>query len=446
MELFLTIYGTIPTTSNVTVTIYPPTVEPKLTIPTDLSFDKGICKIRITPVDPANIRGYIDGQMYQFHYTYNQEPLPNLDSLPALNVGIFILVWNKFIKPSKPNWITHIRPIFLQYRNLYPVMRINFMDLGNYYDVVENKHGILRTMTVDRTNPNFMPVTRDLSPKKTEMITDWLKADDPPLGLKTSNIVSMETLRYLLQIAIQLEHATIPPYLNGYLSIKPGQNGEIKDLLHSIIIDEMFHMAQTSNLLNAFGGNPNLVDPNFIIPYPAYLPAGVLPDVEVTIDKLSLRQIETVYMGIETPYHEVEEYGLMTLIKLLENITFTHDELPVFNVTSPQSVNHNTIGEVYKAILYLIHDLHRNNELEFSETVKQLEITGSVIRVHDFETAVKAIKTIVSEGEGASPCNPSMAENEPNSLSHYFKFASIIRKRFARPVGYNVTDGKEKEV
>lgn len=447
MELFLTIYGEIPEEKkDVNLTIHHPNKQPNLGFPTEkLSFEKGICEIQITPVDPANIRGYIDGQMYQFHYTYEDEYLPNVDSMPALNIAIFILVWNKFTPPSTPNWITHIRPIFLQYRNLYPVMRINFMDLGNYYDVVKHKKRILQTMQLDQNSPNFMPVTRDLSPKKTEMIIHWLSQDTPPSGYDASIVINMETLKYLLQIAIQLEHATIPVYLNGYLSIKPGQNGKVSELLDDIIIQEMYHMAQASNLLNAFGGNPNLLDPNFIIPYPAYLPAGVLPDVEVTIDKLSLRQIETVYMGIETPHHEVDEYGLTKLIMLLEEIAIGNnvfDMLEEFLQPVNQSVHHNTIGEVYQAILYVMSELHNHSSLVFSSKVPQLEI-GSVMQVHNFSDAVKAIKMIVSEGEGASACNPSMADN-PKLLSHYFKFASIIRKRFAKAIPYKSTEKEEK--
>ena len=455
MKLFLTIYGTISDgRKRITVKFKSPKTKPKLTIDDKKFDDNGICDIEIKTTDPGDTRKYIDGQMYIFHYTYHNisylpvDIPPDID--PYLNIGIFILVWSKFNKPSQPNWITHIRPIFLQYRNLYPVMRVNFMDLGNYYDVVKHKDGIFRTMTMDRNNPNFMPVTRDLSPNKTEMITEWLKDDNPPLGLETSNIISMETLRYLLQIAIQLEHATIPPYLSGYLSIKPGQNGEVRDLLHGIIIQEMFHMAQASNLLNAFGGNPNLLDPHFIIPYPAYLPAGVLPDVEVTINKLSLRQIETVYMGIETPYHEVDEYGLSRLITLLEDISVgdnPKDSLYDFlhNVQSNQTTHHNTIGEVYKGILYLLHHLHDSDKLHFSEKeVAQLEI-GSVIQVHNFSEAVKAINTIVSEGEGASPCNPLMVKDK-DSLSHYFKFASIVRKRFVEAFPYAADKQQDKQV
>ena len=47
----------------------------------------------------------------------------------------------------------------------------------------------------------------------------------------------------LLQTALQLEHSTIPIYLNGFLSIKPWQNQEVNKTIHQIIVDEMFHFA-----------------------------------------------------------------------------------------------------------------------------------------------------------------------------------------------------------
>ncbi len=458
MELFRTIYGKLSqaTTNddceNVKVCISKPQVEPEVQYsPKDpASFNqKGILNINVTPVDPKNVRGYIDGQLYQFTYNYcNQtfdQALFREDDMDLLNSGIFIVVWDNFTIPANPNWITDIRPIFLQYRNLYPVMRINFMDLGNYHDVVKNKKSILRSMALDRNDPNFMPVTRDLSPNKTDMIKKWLEQKEQVFGEEYNAVVNINTLRYLLQIAIQLEHATIPPYLNGYLFIKPGQNGEVKDLLHGIIIQEMFHMAQASNLLNAIGGHPNLLDPNFIIPYPAYLPAGVLPHVEVTIDKLSMRQIEAVYMGIETPYHEVDEYGLSKLMKLLEDISvgaYLQGLENFFSYKDEQSAHHNTIGEVYQAIVYLISHLNNTGQLPFWDSVPQLTI-GTVIKVDNVTSALKAIKTIVSEGEGASPCNPLETNNDTDSLSHYFKFTSIIRKRFAEAIAVDQGGGHE---
>lgn len=57
------------------------------------------------------------------------------------------------------------------------------------------------------TDPNYMPVTRDLSPAESDMIVGWLKRQpDPPVF----RIDSVESLRQVLQLAIELEHATIP--------------------------------------------------------------------------------------------------------------------------------------------------------------------------------------------------------------------------------------------
>ena len=45
-----------------------------------------------------------------------------------------------------------------------------------------------------------------------------------------------------VQAAISLEHATIPPYLTAYFSIKPGAMPEIKATLRSVFVEEMLHM------------------------------------------------------------------------------------------------------------------------------------------------------------------------------------------------------------
>ena len=46
----------------------------------------------------------------------------------------------------------------------------------------------------------------------------------------------------------------------------------------------------------------------------------------------------------------------------------------------------------------------------------------------NLSTAVEAIRTIVEQGEGSSPCNPiSWSENNFTDLSHYFLFDSIVQ-------------------
>jgi len=47
---------------------------------------------------------------------------------------------------------------------------------------------------------------------------------------------TVEGLRCALQNPIELEHATIPPYLYALYSIKPGANPEIVGLIKSIVL------------------------------------------------------------------------------------------------------------------------------------------------------------------------------------------------------------------
>ena len=467
-ELFVTLFGKKPKTdecNNIEVTSvganFPPlTFNRKGSAKEDGTVTCIVCIN--AKEDPKNIRKTIDGQVYHLDYHYNVNGgdrcnIPNDD--PQLsNSKILVLVWNKFTKPTKPTWITNIRPIFQQYANLYPVMKIHFVDLANYFDVVENKRSILKTMRLDRNHPNYMPVTRDLSPNKAEMVRDWLKIDPtPPLG-STAIQVTKETLKQLLRIALQLEHATIPPYLSGFLSIKHGQNQEVKDILRNIMIDEMFHMAQISNIMNAIGANPDVEYDSFIIPHPNYLPGGVHPHVKITIDKISIRQIQEVYMEIEKPFHELEKHGILALLKNLKGMPSTAsdestndcktymDEL--FDNFQDAKTNHNTIGEFYTAIIWVLASLTDcgSNADIFSGDVTQLDVqykTRKVSPVKNYSDTLDALENIVKEGEGASPCNP-MDASDSTTISHYYLFSSIVQKRMVQTGFFNNAETSRK--
>jgi hypothetical protein len=69
-------------------------------------------------------------------------------------------------------------------------------------------------MTLSEFAPGHMPVTRDLSKGKKDMILKWL--DKPERG--DMKRMDFEELKKNLQIAIEVEHSTIPLYLYG----KPG--------------------------------------------------------------------------------------------------------------------------------------------------------------------------------------------------------------------------------
>ena len=77
-------------------------------------------------------------------------------------------------------------------------------------------------------------------------------------------IKSIEDLHEHLQWAIELEHATIPPYLCALYSIKDGSNIESVEVIQSVFIEEMLHMALVANIMIATGGSPKLDYPEFI--------------------------------------------------------------------------------------------------------------------------------------------------------------------------------------
>jgi hypothetical protein len=78
----------------------------------------------------------------------------------------------------------------------------------------------------------------------------------------------LKKLHEWLQDAIEIEHATIPPYFTAWLSIMEGHNKEASDIIKSVMLEEMLHLTLAANILNAVGGHPNLIHPKFV---PRYL-------------------------------------------------------------------------------------------------------------------------------------------------------------------------------
>ena len=275
--------------------------------------EKGIATFDIKAKDPQNSRDFIDGQLYPFIYSVRDDPDKTCrrmceepgDSMMLLNSLFVILVWDQFKqKGEDPTWLDDVYPIFKQYANLYPVMTYNFVDLGNYYDVVKYKNAINASMMLPMSHPNYMPVTRDLSRSKRDVIQKWLSQQNPAIG-NPKTFYSIEQLRKDLQTALELEHSTIPPYLTALASIKFSYNLEIQNILETVVIQEMMHMALVANILNAVGGKPSLYSKKFLPIYPSRLPGGVQHDLIIPIEKLSLGLIRNIFMKIEQPTVEM---------------------------------------------------------------------------------------------------------------------------------------------
>ena len=95
-----------------------------------------------------------------------------------------------------------------------------------------------------------------------------------------------------LQSAIELEHATIPAYLQALYSIKHDRNTVIASLIRSIIVEGMLHMTLAANLLNALEGKPVINKPWSIPVYPGPLPMNIHEGLQVGFAPLSKPLLE----------------------------------------------------------------------------------------------------------------------------------------------------------
>ncbi|MET7464953.1 ferritin-like domain-containing protein [Nonomuraea sp. NPDC005501] len=91
---------------------------------------------------------------------------------------------------------------------------------------------------------------------------------------------TLDSLREHLQWTIELEHATLPPYLTALYSLDPEPNPAVVEVVSGVFVEEMLHLALAANLLNAVGGAPRLDTPEMLPLHPRKLPHG---DLELSL-------------------------------------------------------------------------------------------------------------------------------------------------------------------
>ena len=411
---------------------------------------------------------------------------------------ISFLIWDK-TKYSEPVfWDDHVKPIFQQYEILYPAMR-NILRLGQYEDVIKPHNIQLLLKAMDPAifeHPSYMPVSRDLSPSRVEMILKWLKSDNhyrnwshveevlytPPQfcqeknydrefkkvstkvieplksiptgneederqgslntmslrgddllmtkftkltapkdseatipewmqNLMQSKKCTLENLKKNLQSAVTLEFSTIPLYLTAMYSLKDGYNTEVYDVIRSVVMQEMLHMAQAANILLALKGQPIIDDNDHVPKYPGNLPAGVLPGLTVSLQKASPKYIYEVIMMIEYPHGEKESSLDEDVGKQL------------------------TIGQFYKRITQCIKSMEDSDFCDTEECLKKQlhwpwkeeHSTSALVKVKNVKSALKAINMIVEQGEGAGKQDPTYLHTK--WLAHFCKFEELACKK-----------------
>lgn len=228
-------------------------------------------------------------------------------------------------------------------------------------------------------------------------------------------IRDISSLRRHLQWAIELEHATIPPYLVALYSIKEDCNHEATEILRSIVMEEMLHMTLAANVLNAVGGSPRLDTPEFIPDYPAYLPhsnhAFLVPLAGFS------RETIGILMQIERPEA----------------------------ANAPAEDDHyETIAQFYEAIVEGLKHLSAeigNDNLFCGDPRRQVcsDATvyggsGRIIAVTGLDAALEALSEIMHQGEGLDygtiwDGDRNMFDHTRNEVGHYFRLHEILEGR-----------------
>jgi Ferritin-like len=224
----------------------------------------------------------------------------------------------------------------------------------------------------------------------------------------TGDDIKVEAVREKLQSAIELEHATLPPYLYALYSLDPAKNGEIVSIIRSVVTEEMLHMTLAANVLNAIGGSPDIDNPKFIPNYPGPLPGGVEDQLTVQLAPFSMAQLET-FLTIEEPVDPLQ-------FKMAASLT-------------PQPV---TIGDFYRQLIKAIEKLGPPIFVPGPRNQVGPNLVPESVVVTDVPSARQALTTIVEQGEGTSK---TPLEIVGNGYAHYYRFMQIKKGHLLEPEG-----------
>ena len=177
----VTRYGIPQVGSQVEASIADPNDDPPINTPREL--------LRLSDVAPTDAEGWtvlridgdergatsprpnLDGQLYQVIFAVGDE-------------GDLLVVhlYDRYLPPVEPTWEGHVRDLLKPYAEQYAVMKQRVFDIGDYA-VIKNRGEILRfALSREVADPNYMPVTRDLSAGKRDTILAWLALPDLPEG------------------------------------------------------------------------------------------------------------------------------------------------------------------------------------------------------------------------------------------------------------------------
>jgi hypothetical protein len=212
-----------------------------------------------------------------------------------------------------------------------------------------------------------------------------------------------------LQAAIELELATLPPYLSGQWALQD-QSSPAAQLIKGITLDEMSHLGLACNLLRATGVQPHIFDGYDEITYPGPLPGGVRPKCDP--DFFPCNPNFQVVLGFS---------DFAAFARMCMQIEYPEDPAPRPATLALAEEVFPSIGEFYAAILKCFQDL---DGTFLYQTDKQLQNDFPQIFVIDGLTkATEAITRIQTQGEGSSKF--PFVDPGQTQLAHFYLFGEL---------------------
>ncbi len=232
---------------------------------------------------------------------------------------------------------------------------------------------------------------------------------------------SREQLLYWLHEASEIEHHLMCCYLYAAFSLKQiDERWSVEQaaavqrwrrVINSVVFEEMTHLALVGNLANALGAAPHMNRPPFPVdagPYPAGFVIRLQPFSAATIEHFKF---------LERPAGK----------DLADASGFTPQRqyrraVPAGRL-SPGPRDYDTVGELYEVLaqsLTRCAAVMGEGQLFRGDPAQQVDATlvplPGVVAVTDLRSALQAIQTIVTQGEGAG---------DEEVDSHFCRFSRI---------------------
>ena len=242
-----------------------------------------------------------------------------------------------------------------------------------------------------------------------------------------------EQLLHLLTEAAEFEHNLLCCYLYAAFTLKCDGSGLSDDEtaavrrwhkgIMSVAIEEMTHLALVANLTVAIGARPHFNRPNLPVA-PGFHPAGIVVEL-APFDEATLEHFIFLERPEDVPVDEAAGFE--------PDAEYERGERKGAALM-PAASDYDTIAQFYATIRRTFADVSKSigedrlfvgaEAMQVGEDVVQLE---GLTTVTDLESALRAIDTIVVQGEGASAGVDD---------SHFARFTAI-KDEYAKLLAHN---------